>query len=54
MAARFDVDPEAARRTRREFLEKVKDGKVLVLGTHFASPTAGRVAAHGKAYRFLC
>ena len=52
MAARFDVDAEAARRTRREFLEKYKDGKVLVLGTHFASPTAGRIVREGAAFRF--
>lgn len=47
MAARFDADPAAARRTRREFLEKYKDGKVLVLGTHFATPTAGYVRSSG-------
>ena len=52
MAARFDVDAAAARKTRREFLEKYKDGKVLVLGTHFASPTAGRIVRDGAAFRF--
>ena len=51
-ASRFDVDPDAARRTRREFLEKHAGKRVLVLGTHFATPTGGRVVRDGNAYRF--
>jgi glyoxylase-like metal-dependent hydrolase (beta-lactamase superfamily II) len=51
-ASRFDVDPEAARRTRRAFLERYADGPVLVLGTHFAAPTGGRVVREGAAFRF--
>ncbi len=51
-ASNFDVDPEAARATRRAFLERYRDGKTLVLGTHFAAPTAGRLVAAGKAFRF--
>lgn len=51
-ASRFDVDPDAARRTRREFLEKQASRRVLVLGTHFATPTGGRVVRDGKAFRF--
>jgi glyoxylase-like metal-dependent hydrolase (beta-lactamase superfamily II) len=50
---RFDVDPEAAKRMRREFLEKYKDGKMLVLGTHFAAPTSGRIVRDGEGFRFL-
>ncbi len=52
LRTRFDVDPGAARRMRREFLEKYKDGRVLVLGTHFASPTSGRILREGPAFRF--
>ena len=52
MAARFDVDADKARVTRRAFLEKYKSGKVLVLGTHFAAPTAGRLSQDGQAFRF--
>jgi glyoxylase-like metal-dependent hydrolase (beta-lactamase superfamily II) len=52
MASRFDVDPDQARKTRREFLERYKDGRTLVLGTHFAAPTAGKLSADGQAYRF--
>lgn len=51
-ASRFDVDAEAARRTRRAFLESRAARKVLVLGTHFATPTGGRVVAEGGAFRF--
>jgi glyoxylase-like metal-dependent hydrolase (beta-lactamase superfamily II) len=51
-ASNFDVDADAARATRRGFLEKYRDGKTLVLGTHFAAPTAGKLSADGKAFRF--
>ena len=36
-----------------EFDKKYKNAKVLVLGTHFASPTAGRVGARGSVFRFV-
>ena len=51
-ASRFDVDAQAARRTRLEFLNRHADRPVLVLGTHFATPTAGRIVRDGAAYRF--
>ncbi|HEV7732345.1 MAG TPA: MBL fold metallo-hydrolase [Candidatus Binatia bacterium] len=51
--SRFDVDRDAARATRRAFLERYADGPVLVLGTHFATPVAGRVVRHGDAWRFV-
>ena len=51
-ASRFDVDAEAARRTRLEFLNRHADRPVLVLGTHFATPTAGRIVRDGAVFRF--
>ncbi len=42
-ASNFDVDADAARATRKAFLERYRDGKTLVLGTHFAAPTAGAI-----------
>ena len=51
-ASRFDVDPDAARGTRRAFLERHADRPVLVLGTHFAAPTCGHIVRAGTAYRF--
>jgi glyoxylase-like metal-dependent hydrolase (beta-lactamase superfamily II) len=51
-ASSADVDPEAARRTRRAFLEAQAGRPVLVIGTHFAGPHAGRIVRAGGAYRF--
>ena len=51
-ASRFDVDAVAARRTRLEFLEAHANRPVLVLGTHFATPTAGRIVRDGAFFRF--
>jgi glyoxylase-like metal-dependent hydrolase (beta-lactamase superfamily II) len=47
-----DVDSETAHKTRVEFLERYADAPVLILGTHFASPTAGHIVRDGDAYRF--
>ena len=51
-ASRFDVDAAAAKRTRLQFLEAHADRPVLVLGTHFATPTAGRIVRDGAVFRF--
>jgi glyoxylase-like metal-dependent hydrolase (beta-lactamase superfamily II) len=51
-ASRFDVDPDAARATRRAFLERYAGRPVLVLGTHFATPTGGRIVRAGGEFRF--
>ena len=48
----FDVDVAAARRTRRDFLARYANRPVLVLGTHFAPPTAGWVVDAQPAWRF--
>ncbi|MPY93705.1 MAG: MBL fold metallo-hydrolase [Acidimicrobiia bacterium] len=47
-ASRFDYDADAGRATRRAFLDRHADGETLVIGTHFATPTAGRVVAVGE------
>jgi glyoxylase-like metal-dependent hydrolase (beta-lactamase superfamily II) len=46
-----DVEPERAERTRRDFLARYADEPVLVIGTHFAGPTAGRIVRVGDAFR---
>jgi glyoxylase-like metal-dependent hydrolase (beta-lactamase superfamily II) len=46
-----DVDPVLASGTRKRFMGDFADG-TLVLGTHFASPTGGRIVKDGNAYRF--
>jgi glyoxylase-like metal-dependent hydrolase (beta-lactamase superfamily II) len=51
-ASAFDSDPDLARKTRREFLERYGDRPVLVFGTHFATPTAGHIVRDGDSWRF--
>lgn len=46
-----DQDPEQAEATRRAFLKRYSDRPVLVIGTHFATPTAGHVVRDGDAWR---
>ena len=49
---KFDSDAQMARETRRRFLACCAADRSLVLGTHFAHPTAGRVVAAGAVWRF--
>ena len=48
----LDYDAEQSRRSRRGFLERCAQGPVLVIGTHFMPPTAGRIVRDGDTYRF--
>ena len=48
----FDSDPAAGAHMRRVVMERVAGDDVLVIGTHFAAPTAGRVRRDGAAFRF--
>jgi glyoxylase-like metal-dependent hydrolase (beta-lactamase superfamily II) len=47
-----DWNGETAEATRRAFLERHADTPTLVIGTHFATPTAGRIVKDGEAWRF--
>ena len=47
-----DYDGEWAENTRNDLLEQYADQPVLVIGTHFASPTAGHILRDGNVYRF--
>ena len=51
-SARFDVDADRARATRRAFLAAQADRPVLVLGTHFAVPTGGWIVRDGSVWQF--
>ncbi len=53
IGSRFDADAEQAFATRMRFLREQADRDVLVLGTHFAEPTGGRIVAEGPAWRFV-
>ena len=46
-----DVDQTASAVTRAKFLERYSDRPVLIIGTHFAAPTAGRIVRDGATYR---
>lgn len=48
-----DSDPEAAVRTRWRLFAEWADQPMLVIGTHFAAPTAGRVIRDGAAFRLV-
>jgi len=50
---KFDYDGARAKKTRRAFCERYADSGVLVLGTHFATPSAGRIRKQDDAYRFV-
>ena len=46
-----DSDADAARRTREHMLDELSGRPVLVIGTHFAGATAGRIVRDGDSYR---
>ncbi|HEY1632109.1 MAG TPA: MBL fold metallo-hydrolase [Rhizomicrobium sp.] len=48
----FDGDQMAANARRHAMFEQWADKPILVIGTHFAAPTAGRVKKDGAAWRF--
>lgn len=53
IGACVDIDPERSEATRRELLRSLADTDTLLLGTHFAPPTAGRVLTREGTYRLL-
>ena len=48
----FDSDPIAAAKMRRAMFAQWADKPILVIGTHYAAPTAGHVKTDGNAFRF--
>jgi glyoxylase-like metal-dependent hydrolase (beta-lactamase superfamily II) len=46
-----DSDPALADRTRKAFMARYADTPTLIIGTHFAGPTAGVLVRDGDAYR---
>ncbi len=45
-----DYDSEDAIRTRIKLLEKYGEEDVLIIGTHFSTPTAGHIKKNGEKY----
>ncbi|MEU0456273.1 MBL fold metallo-hydrolase [Streptomyces sp. NPDC006129] len=53
IGACVDIDPGRSEASRRELLGALAGTDTLLLGTHFAPPTAGHVVAHEGAYRLV-
>lgn len=53
IGAAFDIDGEQARVTRREFLSRYGNKRVLVLGTHFSTPSAGYIVEGETGHSFV-
>ena len=51
--ARFDLDPATGSETRVGFVERYSDSGILVIGAHFADPTAGWIRGRGANCRFV-
>ena len=52
LAVAFDMDAEAARKTRRMAFERIVASKALVGGFHFPFPAVGSMEAVGAGYEF--
>jgi calcineurin-like phosphoesterase len=50
-ASLADFDDAASTATRQRMFGALAGSKTLVIGTHFAAPTAGHVVREGEAYR---
>ncbi|MFB7593846.1 MBL fold metallo-hydrolase [Streptomyces sp. NPDC056160] len=51
IGACVDIDPQQSEASRRQLLASLVGTDTLVLGTHFAPPTAGHVVLHEGGYR---
>jgi glyoxylase-like metal-dependent hydrolase (beta-lactamase superfamily II) len=49
--ARFDMDKAGGARTRLEFVQRFNESKTLVIGSHFADPSAGHIVKDGAAWK---
>jgi len=49
--ARFDMDKAQGSRTRVEFVERFNGSGTLVIGSHFADPSAGHIVPDGDAWK---
>ena len=49
----FDMDKDAGARTRKSFFARYGDKPSLVITSHFADPSAGRIVKDGAGWRFV-
>ena len=50
-ATSADVDQAQAVLTRQKFLDQYADRPVLIIGTHFAGPSAGKIVRDASTFR---
>jgi glyoxylase-like metal-dependent hydrolase (beta-lactamase superfamily II) len=48
-----DIDPEKAVETRRALLSEIAGTETILFGSHFPSPTAGKVVTDGHGYKLI-
>lgn len=48
---RFDMDKSRGAQTRAEFVQRFGDAPTLVIGSHFAEPTAGHIVRDGQSWK---
>ena len=49
----FDIDGPQAKKTRRAFCERYADTGVAVIGTHFATPSVGKIIKKDDSFRYV-
>jgi glyoxylase-like metal-dependent hydrolase (beta-lactamase superfamily II) len=49
----YDIDPDAAQKTRHKFYDMAATEKALVVGFHFSFPSLGHVEKNGAGYRLI-
>ncbi len=49
-ASSADFDQQASTSTRKALMDKYADEDILIIGTHFATPTAGHLKSRGDGY----
>jgi hypothetical protein len=49
----FDMDKEQGARTRCEFIDRFANRPTLIIGSHFAGPTSGRIVSDGDAWKLV-
>lgn len=49
-ASSADYDQQASTKTRHELMSKYADTNTMIIGTHFATPTAGHLKSKGSGY----
>jgi len=49
--ANFDMDKAEGALTRRKFVERFANSKVMIIGSHFSDPTTGWIVRHGRGWK---